>query len=91
MGACGFADNIILLNGKDLPWVETAEHPGHTLHQLGTMDIDCNKARAKFVQKNIETREMLGFAHPEQILTAVRVFCCDAYGAMLWSLSSNTA
>ena len=81
----------VKLNGKDLPWVETAEHLGHTLHQLGTMDSDCNKARAKFVQKNIETREMLGFAHPEQILTAVRVFCCDAYGAMLWSLSSNTA
>ena len=81
----------IKLNGKDLPWVETAEHLGHTLHQLGTMDSDCNKARAKFIQKNVDTREMLSFAHPDQVLAAVRVFCCDAYGSMLWSLSSTSA
>ena len=29
------------LNGKDLPWVETAEHLGHTLHQDTSMDRDC--------------------------------------------------
>ena len=83
----------IKLNGKDLPLVETAERLGHTLHQQGTrtLDSDCNKARAKFIQKNVDTREMLSFAHPDQVLAAVRVFCCDAYGSMLMSMSSTSA
>ena len=69
----------IKLNGKDLPWVETAEHLGQPLHRLETMDSDCNKARAKFIQKNVDTREMLSFAHPDQVLAAFRVFCCDPF------------
>ena len=29
----------LYLDGKALPWVETADHLGHTLHQLTSMDI----------------------------------------------------
>ena len=30
----------IQLNGKDLPWVETADHLRNTLHQLCKMDVE---------------------------------------------------
>ena len=39
----------------------------------------------------MELREELNFAHPDQILRALEVYCCDGYGSMLWSLYSDTA
>ena len=40
---CGNLNNVsypdsIYLDGKALPWVVTAEHLGHTLHQSGSME-----------------------------------------------------
>ena len=37
------------LNGEDLPWVEAADHLGHTLHQDTIMVKDCQRARARFI------------------------------------------
>ena len=93
---CGRMANVqypapVKLDGKDLPWVTSAEHLGHTLHQLGTMDQDCKIKRAKFINKSVEIREQLAFAYPEQVMKAVQVFCCDAYGSMLWQLNSESA
>ena len=81
----------VKLDGKYLPWVVTAEHLGHTLHQLVTMDQDCRIKRAKFIDKTVGLRDQLSFAQPEQVLKAAEVYCSDSYGAMLWSLASDTA
>ena len=81
----------VQLDGKDLPWVVTADHLGHTLHQLVTMDQDAKIKRAKFIEKSVEIREQLHYAHPDQILKAIQVYCCDGYGSMLWSLCSDSA
>ena len=81
----------VKLDGKYLPWVTSADNLGHTLHQLGTMDQDCKIKRAKFINKSVEIREQLAFAYPEQVMKAVQVFCCDAYGSMLWQLNSESA
>ena len=81
----------IQLDGKNLPWVVSADHLGHTLHQVGTMDQDAKIKRAKFIDRSVEIREQLHFAHPDQILKAIQVYCCDGYGSMLWSLDSETA
>ena len=35
----------LLLAGEELPWVETAEHLGHTLSQLTNMEKDCQRGR----------------------------------------------
>jgi len=93
---CGRLKNVVYpppvqLDGKDLPWVVTAEHLGHTLHQLVNMDQDCLTKRARFIDRTVELRSQLDFALPEQVLQAVQVFCCDGYGSMLWSLNSATA
>ena len=36
-------------------------------------------------------REELSFASQDQILRAVQFLCSDAYGSMLWNLSSNSS
>ena len=41
----------VQLDGKNLPWVEQADHLGHTLHQLVNMEKDCQRAKARFIVK----------------------------------------
>ena len=79
------------LDGKDLPWVESADHLGHTLHQLCSMDKDCQRAKNKYIAKSMDIKEDLAFATPEQQLRATQVYCFDAYGAMLWNLASPSS
>ena len=81
----------VQLDGEDLPWVEHAEHLGHTLHQSVTMEKDCHRARARFIDSSIDVREQFSFAQPDQILQMVQVLCTDGYGSMLWDLQSNPA
>jgi hypothetical protein len=50
------------LDGKDLPWVESADHLGHTLHQMTNMEKDCQRASGKFIAKTLEIREQLALA-----------------------------
>ena len=69
--------------------VESAEHLGHTLHQSVTMDKDCLRARARFIDKTVEVREKFAFAHPSQTIKMVKTLCCDGYGSMLWELKSD--
>lgn len=77
------------LYGKDLPIVESATHLGHELHQDASMDYDCKCKRAIFIDKSTTIRESFGFANEEQILSAIKVYCCDFYGSMLWNLYSE--
>ena len=56
---CGRPGNVrypdpVQLDGKDLPWVESADHLGHTLHQMTNMQKDCQRARAKFIDKTVQ-------------------------------------
>jgi hypothetical protein len=93
---CGRTNNVkypapVQLYGEDLPWVEYADHLGHTLDQSVTMDRDCHRARAKFIAKSVDVREQFVFALPEQKLKMVQILCCDGYGSMLWNLSGNPA
>ena len=72
---CGKMNNVqypasLQLYGVDLPWVTSAVHLGHELHQLGTMEHDAKVKRAIFIE-NI--RELFEFAHPAQVLQAVNV------------------
>ena len=78
----------VKLEGEDLPWVEKAEHLGHTLHQSVTMDKDCNRARASFIDRSVDVRQQFSFASPDLTLQMVQVLCSDGYGSMLWNLQS---
>ena len=79
------------LNGVVLPWVRSAVHLGHTLHQDLTMSADAAVRRARFISSSVEVRSQFSFATPVQILRAVKVLSCDAYGSVLWRLDSEAA
>ena len=91
---CGKTNNLIYpvklqLNGKDLPWVTNATHLGHELRQNGKMDQDIRIKKARFINDSVEVRDTFSFAHPEQILQAVRTYCGHQYGSMLWEINSD--
>ena len=93
---CGSMRNVsypakVKLNGNDLPWVETGTHIGHELHQMCNMDYDIKTKRAKFINSSNDLLEIFSFAHPDQILKTLSVYCGHCYGSMLWDLSSEMA
>ena len=49
------------------------------------------RARARYIAKSLEVRNQLCFAAPQIVLKALQIFCEDAYGGMLWDLSSDAA
>ena len=73
----------LILSGKELPWVATATHLGHELHESGSMDHDCHVKRAEFISKSTDIRETFAFASPVEVLRAVKVFAGDLYGGNL--------
>jgi hypothetical protein len=92
----GPARNVVLpdplqLAGELLPWVSSAEHLGHTLHQDCTLDLDAKRKRASFIDKSSDIREGFNFAHPEQIMKAAQVYVSDCYGFMLYDLASQSS
>ena len=70
----------LTLNGVTLPWVKSAVHLGHTIHQDLTMSSDAAVRRAMFISRSVEVRYQFSFASPARILKAVRTLSCDAYG-----------
>ena len=75
---CGKAGRVqypdpVQLDGKDLPWVECADHLGHCLHQVTNMDKDSQRARGRFINKTVEIRQELFFARPKQVMRTVQI------------------
>ena len=78
----------IILNGDPLPWVETATHLGHELHQACHMDYDIKCKRAAYIEKTTNIQETFSFARPEQKIAAISVYAGGIYGFALWDLYS---
>ena len=81
----------LILSGRELPWVESANHLGHELHESGKMDYDTKIKRATFIDSTVQVREMFKFASPVEVLAAFKVFSCSFYGCMLWDLGGEAA
>ena len=81
----------LVLDGKDLPWVESALHLGHVLHESGSMDQDVKVKRATFIEESNKVRETFEFASPTEVLRAVKVYVGSHYGSNLWQLDSHMA
>ena len=81
----------VTLCGRMLPYVPTATHLGHELHESGTMEYDARVKRAQFISNSLEVRELFSFASPLEILTAQKVYTCSFYGSNLWDLGGNMA
>ena len=81
----------LVLCNKDLPWVETCEHLGHTLSSDGTMKQDMKEKRAQFINSAVKIRETFSYSYPEQIVEAVNKYSCSFYSSNLWDLNSPEA
>ena len=81
----------LVLSGVTLPWRESAVHLGHKLHQDLSFSSDAAVRRATFISRSVNIRNQFAFSNPAQILTAVKILCCDAYGAVLWKLDTPYA
>ena len=55
------------------------------------METDAHKTKASFMNKASDMRDNLYFACPEQRIQAIQLYCCDAYGSMLWQVNSKYA
>ena len=77
------------LYGRPLPWVSHATHLGHEFCEDGTMDMDARIRRGAFIGRCLEIQESFGFAAPPEILGAVKMYCSDMYGGMLYRLDSG--
>ena len=79
------------LYGRELPWVKSANHLGHTLHQDCTMMEDIRCKRINFISESTDIREMFSWAHPMQVVNAIKIYCTSFYGSMLWNLFDEEA
>ena len=80
----------ISLCGRALPWVSTATHLGHEIHESGEMTYDSKVKRAQYIGKSVEVRDSFGFATPPEILTALDTYCTSYYGCLAsWDLGSD--
>ena len=61
----------LTLSGRSLPFVETATHLGHELHETGTMDYDTRVKKAQFISNSLEIRELFKFTSPAEIKRGV--------------------
>ena len=55
------------------------------------MDHDAAVKRAHFIDKSVEVRMMFEWAAPAEVLTALKTYCSDFYGSMLWNLGGEKA
>ena len=81
----------LILCGNKLPWVESATHLGHELHESGQMDHDSTVKRAQFINKSVEIRNIFHWAAPIDIVRALTTYCSSFYGSMLWDLGGEKA
>ena len=81
----------LLLDGKELPWVQSANHLGHILHESATMEKDTLAKRAAFIRETTESRETFAFASPVEILRAVKLYAGSHYGSNLPQLDRGSA
>ena len=91
---CGRTRNVsypapLFLCGTALPWVESATHLGHELHQCCNMDFDIKVKRAQYINRSVEIRDIFSFAEPQQVLQAVNKYVGHHYGSMLWDMESD--
>ena len=93
---CGGKKNLpkpvpLTLCGQELPWVSSATHLGHELHESGSMEYDAEIKKSIFINQSVEIRETFYFASPNEVISALKVYCSSFYGCMQWNLGGAKA
>ena len=81
----------LILCGRELPYVQQADHLGNMLTEQGNMDHDAEIKRARFIQSSAEIREVFKVAAPQEIVKSLKIYSSSFYGCNLWDLSGDKA
>ena len=82
----------INLNGKVLPWVESAKHLGCKLTEdLHGLSKDTMEKRAQYINRVNELNQEFFFVHCSTRIMINNIFNTSFYGSQLWDLFSKEA
>ena len=82
----------IKLNGKVLPWVESAKHLGYKITEtLHGLPKDTIEKRAQYINRVNELNQEFSFAHYSTRIMINNIFNTSFYGSQLWDLFSKEA
>ena len=79
----------LVLDGRELPYVDSIVHLGHTLAKDGKMNKDSQIKRMTYITKCNEVKETYNFLHPKQMQKVILSFCSAFYGSNLWDFESE--
>ena len=77
----------VVLNHQKLPWVSQVDHLGHIIHESGSQDIDCKKARGAYIGSSSEL--LRNFHSPLQKLSAVKLIVVPFKEAIFGTFTVN--
>ena len=63
----------------------------HEMHQSVSMEHHAKISRMRFITDSTDVREMFGFALPDQVISAIRLYNTSFYGSMLFDLYGEEA
>ena len=79
----------VVFNHQKLPWVSQVDYLGHIIHESGSQDVDCRKARGSYIGSSTELLGIFHFCSPLQKLSAVQTYFCSFCGSNIWNLFSK--
>ena len=79
----------VFLNWDVLPWKESVNHLGATLHTDGNMDLDINQKRGIFISTNYNLNHEFDFCMPEVRLRMLKLYNMHFTNCRLWSFQSE--
>ena len=81
----------IILEGKQLPWVDSWPHLGHLLHRDESLDHDLLQKRGQFIGKLHSLKQEFGNQDPIVYTKLVSIYLSSFYGSNLWDLFGEGA
>ena len=81
----------LTLSGRELPWVNQADHLGNILTVQGDMEQDAAVKRAQFISSSVQIREVFKFAAPAEVIKSMKIYSNSFYGSCLWDLAGAKA
>ena len=81
----------LTLCGRELPWVNQADHLGNMLTVQGDMEQDAAVKRAQFISSSVQIREVFKFAAPAEVVKSMKIYSHSFYGSCLWDLAGVKA
>ena len=97
MNTCGRQISLakpapLYLCGRSLPFVATALHLGHEIHESGDMSYNASIKRAILIGKSVEVQDYFRFVSAPSVLRALNVYRSSYYGSLAgWDLEGPEA